>query len=317
MTGAIFDQLRAMQEGGGTNMSEALSLAYLEMQKAHNRDLLRDGVDNTLNTIVLFTDGVPSGLSVYPNDPANNALKPRGSAGSQSKCTYNPAGSSSSTQMLGWIAAPNSPPGPHNSYPGWGTSMGLFLTGAYDTSHTLSWWLGSSGAGDLSPSKPSSAVSGCYYLNNEGSGGGGGYYLKDLDIVPAFDIYGNSTTGLGYTNSQISDGTTTWYPNTGAADWDTPTTGYNVAAACWNATDAIGKRIRSQNSMNQIQIFTIGYTGNSPGTDVGLLKRLANTSDSTSYVATQPKGRFYQVNTTDQLSAAFDAVASSLLRLAQ
>ena len=90
-----------------------------------------------------------------------------------------------------------------------------------------------------------------------------------------------------------------------------------MGAACWNATDAIGKTIRSQTGMNQIQIFTIGYTGNAPGTDIGLLKRLANTPDSTSFIATQPRGKFYQVNTTDQLAAAFDAVASSLLRLAQ
>ena len=68
--------------------------------------------------------------------------------------------------------------------------------------------------------------------------------------------------------------------------------------------------------MNQIQIFTIGYSG-SGGTDFALLKRLANTPDSTSFISSQPIGKYYQVNSTNQLVNAFDAVASSLLRLAQ
>jgi len=32
-------------------------------------------VDNTLNTIVLFTDGVPDALASYFNDPSHNSLK--------------------------------------------------------------------------------------------------------------------------------------------------------------------------------------------------------------------------------------------------
>ena len=39
--------------------------------------------------------------------------------------------------------------------------------------------------------------------------------------------------------------------------------------------------------------------------------------DSTSFVPSEPIGKFYLVNSTSQLVNAFDAVASSLLRLAQ
>jgi hypothetical protein len=68
--------------------------------------------------------------------------------------------------------------------------------------------------------------------------------------------------------------------------------------------------------MNPIKILTIGYTGNG-GTDIVLLKRLANESDSTSYVASQPNGQFWQVDNANQLGAVFAEVASSLLRLAK
>jgi hypothetical protein len=130
------------------------------------------------------------------------------------------------------------------------------------------------------------------------------------------------------------DGTNTWSPNTASYVAATPATTsnaggvwdgsggnhtalpYMIAAAAWNATDSIGKTIRTQNIMNQVQIFTIGYTNNG-GTDLALMNRLANTPQSTSYIATEPVGKFYSVNTTTELIAAFNQVASSILRLAQ
>lgn len=307
-TGAIFTQLKAMTVGGGTATPEALALAYIELRKAHNRDLANNGVDNTLNTIVLFTDGVPDAIATYANDPAasNNTLK------SSSLCTNNPANATTvSTQMKGYIVAPGGPPGNGVTFPGWGTSIGMALLSAYDTSHDLHWWL-ASGAANISQMLPNSALSNCTYLCE----GGNNCTLNDMAKLPPFDLYGNPTTGLGYTHSYMFDGTHYWSPNTGAYNPNTPTTGYNLSAAAWNAVDAQGAVIRSQTAMNQVQIFTIGYSGNS-GTDLGLLKRLANTPDSSSFVATQSIGQFYLVNNTDQLAAAFDAVASNLLRLAQ
>ncbi len=56
---------------GATNISEAMSLAYIEILKAHNRDLAANGggLDVRSNTIVLFTDGVPNMFSAYMNSP--------------------------------------------------------------------------------------------------------------------------------------------------------------------------------------------------------------------------------------------------------
>ncbi|HLK63323.1 MAG TPA: vWA domain-containing protein [Bryobacteraceae bacterium] len=339
MTGPVFDQLTAMSVGGGTGTPEALALAYIELQKAHARDLAANGTDNTLNTIVLFTDGVPDSIAVYANDPNHNSLKPVGNAANQSKCTNNPATSTASTQMKGYLVSPGGPPGNGTSFPGWGGSgnltAALIRLPAYDTSQNLTWWLGTNGANDLTPG-PQTSVSGCMFMGNtttDPTNNGTKYgclstyssnpilrhdncTTDDLAKVPDFDLYGYSTSGTNFTNSVMFDGTNTWQPNTGSYDASTPDLGYNIAAASWNLTDKIGKAIRTQNTMNQIQIFTIGYSGNS-GTDTGLLNRLANTPQSTSYVSSEPNGKFYLVNSTSQLISAFDSVASSLLRLAQ
>src|SRR5690242_10994791 len=49
-TGPMFNQINAMVASGGTNAAEALSMAYIELQKAHNRDAANGG-DNNLNSI--------------------------------------------------------------------------------------------------------------------------------------------------------------------------------------------------------------------------------------------------------------------------
>lgn len=327
--GPIFDQLSAMDVGGGTNMSEALTMAYVEMQKAHNRDLAANGSDNVLNTIVLFTDGVPSAMSVYLNDPTpgQTAIKLFGNnTSTQSKCNNVTANAGdATTQMKGWLAVPGAPPT-------WSYTVGLYQNARTDPNHNLSWWVGSQN-GSMFQLANSNPLSGCKWLDNPNSAIHNSTnitldttsskvnynaYLPDMKKVPDFDMYGNATTGAAYQNSVLVSGTHTSHPNTASYDPNTPLTGYNLAAGMWNATDSIGKAIRAQTAMSQIQIFCIGYTGNSPGTDSGLLLRLSNaSSDSSSWDPTQPIGKFYLVNDANQLSAAFDAVASSLLRLAQ
>src|SRR5438128_2592162 len=65
-----------------------------------------------LNAIVLFTDGVPNGLTAWFNDPNNNALS------ATSRCTYNPSPDrsppipptqpSGTKSIVGWMAASGS-----------------------------------------------------------------------------------------------------------------------------------------------------------------------------------------------------------------
>ena len=97
--------------------------------------------------------------------------------------------------------------------------------------------------------------------------------------------------------------------------------------AIWNAVDNVGSTIRNQSALGSlpaptgmlpITIFTIGYNGNATyPVDPVLLKRLANTQDSTSYDPSQQVGMYIQVGNATNLGAAFAQVASSLLRLAR
>ena len=305
--GPAFTQLNAMAAGGGTSMAEALTLAYIELQKAHFRDLAATGTDNTLNSIVLFSDGAPTGYTASPNSraslPSSNVLKPSGSgSGGTTPCTYNPATTTASTVMRGSVIIPGSKPSD------WQNPVGLNLLAAYDTTQNLTWWLQNpynTSSGDYTRiSNPSTAVNGCSGLGRSST-----FTLVDLAKIPPTDYYGNATTGTGYTNSTISYNGTAFNANS-------PTSGYHNALAAWNAADNAGRTIRSQAAMPSIAIHCIGYTGNG-GSDSGLLKRLANTLDSSSYVAGQESGLYVQVNSADQLSSAFTQIASELLRLAR
>ena len=301
--GPIFTVLGEMAAGGGTNTPEALSLAYIELQKAHYRDLAANGVDNNLNSIVFFTDGVPTSMAASPNNPSSNALSP------SSSCTYNPGRNSTNT-MAGWITV-------FGSAPPWGgyAPAGLFLLTAYDA-NSVAYWVANPLSSYNSPPNPAAAVTGCNGLGSV-HGRSNIYTMADLQKIPAQDYYGNSTNGTGYVNGASFTGT--------GYDPTQPTSPYHMALAIWNASDNVGSTIRNGGGMGSlaapagmlpITIFTIGYTGNG-GTDVGLLKRLANTQDSSSYSATQQVGMFIQVDSANNLSAAFSEIASSLLRLAK
>ena len=309
-TGTLITQLQNMAVGGGTGTPEALAMAYIELQKAHNRDAaLNGGVDMAQNSIVLFTDGVPDSIAVSPNNPSNNAISPA------SHCQYNPGGSG--TLMKGSIATPGNPGS-------WGSPYGLFLLAAYDRNHSLTYWLqnpgdGTVGSGDLIPSYPSSALTHCSGLYATGAITNPVYSLSpDLARIPPYDIYGTSTSGSGYTLATLNqaNGTNT-QPYAGVTYNPTDVTNGNTGAiAAWNATDNAANTSRAQTAMLPITLYAIGYSGDG-GTDATLLKRLANTQDSTSYNSSQNSGIYIQVNSADQLGAAFNTIAGQVLRLAK
>lgn len=305
-SGPLMTQLQNLAAGGGTGTPEALALAYIELQKAHNRDFpLNGGVDNAQNSIVLFTDGVPDSLAVSPNISTNSVIT------SSSPCNFKSATAGSSALMTGTIAVPGNPGN-------WAPPAGLFLLSGYDMNHSLTWWLqnpgnGYQGYGDLVASSPAGAVFNCTAL-----GAGGNFALTDLSRIPPYDIYNTATGGSAFTQAtlDLQNGTST-RPYSGVvynpANVGTGSTG---AIAAWNETDNVGQTIRSQTAMQPVTIYTVGYSGNG-GTDATLLKRLANTQDSTSYNASQATGFYIQVNSADQLGAAFNTIAGQLLRLAK
>ncbi|HLH20863.1 MAG TPA: VWA domain-containing protein [Bryobacteraceae bacterium] len=315
-------QIRAIKADSGTGMAEALWLAYIELQKAHMRDLTNTGSDTRMNSIVLFTDGVPSGVTLYLNNPANSNAN---NIVQSTSCTYRTismAQQDSAHMMVGWLAIPGPPYSGSSPY-------GMYLLASTDptASHTAAWWMsfgGSNNAADVAQPNPSTPYSGCSNLMN---GGPNSYLYGNLSQIPAIDRYGNSLTGNGYTHCHIvdSNGNVSSVYNGTALDRTQVTQNYHWGLAIWNSVDNTAAAIRNDvNLANRpgdtqnmsIQIFAIGYLGNG-GADDGLLRRVANDQSSSSFDPTKPIGRYIAASDTVALANAFSSVASSVLRLAQ
>jgi hypothetical protein len=326
--GPMMNMLNDLEAGNVpeyTGMAEGLSMAYIELLRGHNRAVAANGVDDRLNAIVLMTDGVPTTISTYVNNPASpsstyNSLKTKGSPSSATKstCTNNPASAATpTTQIIGSMGVP----------PLGGSLVGFFQLAWNNTESTLNWVKQNVMHDDSSTiyPKPGPAV-GCARLPGY-IGYGGGLY-SDFRQIPALDYWGNSTTGTGYTQSDIVQNGHAASPSSvfdgraynatviaGTANADTVS--YHLQLAIWNAVDAAGLRIRTV-AEPRIAIYTIGYEG-TDGVDQGLLRRVANDPRSSSYVSppTQEQGMYVSAKNAAELQSAFVRVASELLRLAK
>ena len=288
--GNMVDMIGDLGSGSWTNMSDGLALAYLELQKADHRD----NDPTRLNAIVLFTDGFPNAFSSYVNDPSNNSLK----AKSTCNCTYDPATAGTvSTHMIGWVGG-----GTGSS----GAVSGLYILGSDSTdTHTTAYWMTYTGKPDetVGSGNLKSAVAGCNNLNQSSPN------FADLNTMPTQTIWGDSTSdGTAYKSSANYSGLT--------YSTSSPNIQGNVGIAAWNATDNVGKRILADTNLN-VSIYVIGYTGSGGNPDTYLLKRLANTKDSSNYNTSWQVGQYVEAADTDALAQAFQAVAASILRLAQ
>jgi Flp pilus assembly protein TadG len=304
--GPMYDQIKAMVAGGNTGMSEALSLAYIELQKAHVRDLKASPTctDIRLNAIVLFTDGVPNQLAAYLNDPSNNSLK------STTKCSNYPAKSTDrTTQMIGSIGYLND----------------LYQLASQDTTMATNpwttWWVKNPGGQgspakmnyDLAPIDPSTPLANCTGSIVSGT---------NLRQIPSQDLYGNSTNGTAYKNSTV-----VYKSKTGNYS-NTTFDAYDLTIAAWNAVYNAATNIRTDayydtkrtgvacDSSMPTQLFVIGYTGNG-GIDSVLLQSIANDPRYPYYTAGQAQGKFYSASDANAIDEAFNDVASQLLRLAK
>jgi len=326
-TGDMVHQINRVTAGWGTGMADALSVAYIELQKAHMRDL-QTGNDTRLNTIVLFTDGVPSAITLNLNNPANTYSD--ASVGASSTCTNR---RTSPPAMIGYFAI-SGPPYSKTSF----GPYGIFQLASTDpdSTHTPQWWMSNPGSGDPTTSphgdvenpNPLTPFAGCAHTYGTSSGV---YNLAssstDLSRIPNKDNYGNLLNTTGYSNSHIVGGgsLTSIYDGSTNLDQTQYKKDYHWGLAMWNAVDNSAVSIRTDanqpnragdtNTMS-IQIFTIGYTGNG-GCDDGLLKRVANDKLSSSYDATQPTGQYIQASNQAALANAFATIASEILRLSR
>jgi hypothetical protein len=323
-------QIAAITADSGTGMAEALSIAYIELQKAHMRDLAdpsNSGVDSRLNSIVLLTDGVPSAMSLYYNNPANtnanNIVNGSTSGNACNNKTITVAGANSTNMMQGWMALSGPP------FSGT-TPYGVFMMATLDgnAAHNAVWWMnfgGSSSAADYAAPNPTTPYTGCTGMYNNKPGD-----FSYVTKIPTTDLWGNALQTGGYVNSHITGSSNLVYNGT-AANWSQPGQEYNWGLAIWNSVDNAAKNIRTdvnlpnragdtyptggQNNMG-ISIYVIGYSGNG-GCDDGLLKRVANDINAAGYDSTQPRGKYYSAANGAELAAAYEQLASDLLRLAR
>jgi hypothetical protein len=310
VTGDMIHQIAAIAAGGYTGMAEGLWLAYIELQKSHLKDLKANGgVDDRLNSIVLFTDGFPTATTVHLNNASDDSIK------GTSACTYK---ANDAQKMIGWVGIL----GPPFSS---GSINGVFTLANSNTANTALWWMENA---DSDENNPSTATAGApFYKCADITGSNFSSSSKtDLSQVPNIDGWGNSMDGTAYTNSYVvnASGPIT-SPYSGSLNHTKTTTASDWALAAWNETDNTANNIRNdvnlanrtgdtQNMM--IAIYTIGYEGNG-GVDQGLLLRIANDKSSTSYNGNQSTGVYVPAADTDALANAFTVVGAAILRLSQ
>ena len=324
-------QLGAVTANSATGMAEAIWLAYIELQKAHMRDLanpVNKGTDTRTNTIVLLTDGVPTAVSLYLNDPrpvagvanANNMV-------STTACTNKTIALGSQDaahMMLSWFAIGGNP-----TYSNGQGTLGVDLLASTDTAHSSNWWISNNSSDTAQDAaNPGSTGSGPYKNCASGMLNGGNSYTYFSNKIPNTDVWGNPLTGIGYRNSHMifsTTGATTVY-SSGDLVQASVGTNYDWGLAMWNSVDNAAARIRTDvNKPNRvgdtdpvmkIGFEVLGYTGNG-GIDDGLLKRVANDPGAVGFVSAQPNGKYYEADNTTQMAAAMNAIAADILRLSR
>jgi hypothetical protein len=141
-------------------------------------------------------------------------------------------------------------------------------------------------------------------------------------------MYGNALNPASHPyqhSSIVSGSTSSIYTSGSELDQTQPTQDYHWGLAIWNSVDSAADNLRNDsNHANRagdtqsmpVTIHVIAYTGNG-GVDQGLLKRVANTTDSTSFSTAEPQGLYVQASDSTALANAFNQVASSLLHLSK
>lgn len=324
-------QLSVVTANSGTGMAEAIWLAYIEIQKAHMRDLAdpkNKGTDSRTNTIVLLTDGVPTAVSLYLNDPrlvggvpnANDMVATTACTNKTILLTQQDA----LHMMLSWFAIGGSPTFSN----GQGT-LGVELLASMDTAHSSNWWMSNNNSNTAQDVADPGVTGSGPYKGCPGDGSmlnGGNSYSYFTNKIPNTDAWGNPLTGAGYHNSHIIFGGAATVYTSGDLDQSKVTNNYHWGLAMWNSVDNAAARIRTDvNKPNRmgdtdpalkIGFEVLGYTGNG-GIDDGLLKRVANDPGAVGFVPAQPNGKYYEADNSTQMTAAMNAIAADILRLSR
>lgn len=291
---------------GGTSTAMAISEASNYLNALNE--------PGALNIIMLFTDGIPTGLTA--EFTVKTATDSR--FGNQESRTVD---------------------GIYHNYPNTGTTYSMLPSGCRDTAnrtHPQAGWAPANRIGVLVSSGEGTASTGLTYgiikpyvptmttadrsldgptgtmTSGQGCAFGSGttdfnlmrYVRRDIAFIPNFDLYNNRMDCCYRAISTFTSG-----PYAGRMRPDRPS---SVGAAATNATDNAARRIR-QNLSNPTIFYVIGLGD----VDSVLLKRVANDPSSPAYTRDEPTGLYVFAPDLTQLNQAFARIASEILRLAQ
>jgi Mg-chelatase subunit ChlD len=295
--------------GSNTNSAAALNLAYQEIQ---NLGPSAKSSNGALNVIVFFTDGQPNGVTA--TFPAKNASDDRydidpntGTPKSSVPATTAQCQTLGTNGFLTGVIAQWS-----GGAVSTGNTVGLMQTKVPTTT--------ASGCPGLSicngNNVPLISATGCKFDTN----GDGKYMRQDIAYIPATDSYGNST--IGYVTAPSDYVQTGPYANSSNLRVDVPAA---VVHASLNTADAQAQRIIKDldTSGNKLGFDTVVYViglGGAPDANVDFqtfLERVSNDPRSNIYDPSRPTGSFVFAPDYTQLAAAFQQVASQVLRLSQ
>ncbi len=291
---------------GGTSTAMAVSEAYNQLSAIAE--------PGALNIIMLFTDGIPTGLTAQ--FPVKQSIDSRYGNGENRKVDgvtyyYPNTGTIYSMERSGCRDSAN------RSYlqSGWSPQdrVGVLVSSGEGTASTgatygiIEPYASTMTAGDRSINGPLGALdsgAGCAFGAGTTNFNLMRYVRRDIAYIPNFDLYNNRMDCCYRSVSTFSSG-----PYAGRIRPDRPS---SVGAASTNATDNAAKRIRQNLAMPTI-FYVIGLGS----VDSVLLKRVANDPSSPTYNRDEPTGLYVYAPDKTQLNQAFARIASEILRLAQ
>ncbi len=337
--GNIPGYIAEIVDASNTGTAEALYLSYMTLRAdaATNSDL-----SGQLNVIVLFTDGLPNGVTAFANDPtqSTNYMMTSGSGCTdlgRGSSSASPLVSKSNTNMIGWFAQ-------HGGFAvdsggAWGLHdpMNAYANSSSYTGQgdDINAWLQDTGT---EPVMPQMTGSNC-----------GNPMQGTMAQFPLHDIYGNYTdltqipaaNGLSfpagpsgeplyklgslYANQcQSSTYNATLTQNScqiGLASWQA------AAHQAWKIWNQIVWNKATQTNipdpgpnLSQPVIFTVGFnhpTSNIESPDMVLLQMIANDPSSPVPFSNRINGQAFLASDAGAIGAAFQQIEAEILRLSR
>jgi Flp pilus assembly protein TadG len=292
---ALTTKLSSLSCTGYTNAAAAFSYGFKQLAALTT-------APGSLNVIVFFTDGEPNTMTFGVNTTTSAA---------DTTATYNPLSVSTSSSC-----------NPHTA----GTKTSGVIAGdvSFNSWAGLMKW--TNGGIPLSDSDFDAATSsiisesGCSFQ----TGGSSPTYnaqsnppafRNDIASLPPADAFGNATNGTWAGGSNGS------FPYTVALTGSSWYSQQNLENAGINTLDNAAQNARAAAATANIPyvVYTIGLNPTSAYGSVNqeLLRRVANDPGSAVYQTTYTPGKFYYVPSSGELSQAFAAIASDILRIAK